>query len=179
MLAPCTFTNLPALPVRHAYISNEAYNLLIAQGQRMYARWNTPPRATLARSDFRYSPVANGWLLRQETLVAQILAGERRVVSQEEFLAYERRCKYCQFNHDRGDGFCEDWCRDHYPARFPHVFTDCKQQVEKPQPVEPDPQPDPHQTFTYSAVAFHGWPKLAWYLVGFLDNVCHIGRVGA
>ena len=123
MIAPCTFTNLPAMPARHAYISNEAYNLLIAQGQRMYARWNTPPRATLARSDFRYSPVAHGWLRRQEVLY-------------------------------------------HLP-------------VEKPQPIEPEPQPILNQTFTYSCVAFHGWRKLAWYLVGFLDNVCHVWRIAA
>ena len=122
MLAPCTFTNLPAIPKR-AYISNEAYNLLIAQGQRMYARWNTPPRRTLAVSDFRYSPVAHGWLRRQEVLY--------------------------------------------------------RQEVTEPQPLEPEPQPVYHQTFTYSCVAFHGWRKLAWYVIGLLENVSHVWRVVA
>ena len=48
-------------------------------------------------------------------------------------------------------------------------------EVKESQPVEADL----HQTFTYSCVAFHGWRKLAWYVIGLLDNVCHIGRVGA
>lgn len=47
--------------------------------------------------------------------------------------------------------------------------------VAESQPAEPDC----NQTFTYSAVAFHGWRKLAWYVIGLLDNVCHIGRVAA
>ena len=51
--------------------------------------------------------------------------------------------------------------------------------VEEAQPIEPVSQPILNETFTYSAVAFHGWRKLAWYLIGLLDNVCHIGRVGA
>src|SRR5690242_19161224 len=46
--------------------------------------------------------------------------------------------------------------------------------VKKAQPAPRQSQPGCN--FTYSAVAFHGWRKLAWYVVGFLDNVSHVWR---
>lgn len=52
-------------------------------------------------------------------------------------------------------------------------------QVEKPQPATLEPQPGCNPMTFIRPVAFHGWRKLAWYLVGLLDNVCHVGRVGA
>lgn len=48
-------------------------------------------------------------------------------------------------------------------------------EVKESQPVEADL----HQTFTYSCVAFHGWRKLAWYVIGLLDNVAHVWRIAA
>ena len=49
--------------------------------------------------------------------------------------------------------------------------------VKKAQPVAQPSQPGCN--FTYSAVAFHGWRKLAWYAIGLLDNIAHVWRIAA
>ena len=52
-------------------------------------------------------------------------------------------------------------------------------QVEKPQPATPEPQPGCNPMAFIRPVAFHGWRKLAWYVIGLLDNVSHVWRIAA
>ena len=52
-------------------------------------------------------------------------------------------------------------------------------QVEKPQPATLEPQPGCNPMTFIRPVAFHGWRKLAWYVIGLLDNVTHVWRIAA
>lgn len=47
--------------------------------------------------------------------------------------------------------------------------------VKKPQPEPVLSQP----ACGPRPVAFHGWRKLAWYVIGLLDNIAHVWRIAA